>query len=83
MAIWYILLPFCIFFCNLVNFLVIWYISPRLGILYQEKSGKPDLDSGIVSICSIGSRAFYASALKQGCQIFLGTEYQNGKNILN
>jgi hypothetical protein len=25
----------------LVNFVVIWYIFPRFGILYQEKSGNP------------------------------------------
>jgi hypothetical protein len=27
-------------------FVVIWYISPRFGILYQEKSGNPGLLSG-------------------------------------
>jgi hypothetical protein len=25
----------------LLYFVVVWYISPRLGILYQEKSGNP------------------------------------------
>jgi hypothetical protein len=34
MAIWYILRPFA-------NLLAIWYISPRFGILCQEKSGTP------------------------------------------
>jgi hypothetical protein len=33
-AIWYILWPFG-------DVLVIWYIFPRFGILYQEKSGNP------------------------------------------
>jgi hypothetical protein len=33
-AIWYILWPFD-------KLVIIWYISPRLGILYQEKSGNP------------------------------------------
>jgi hypothetical protein len=33
-AIWHILWPFC-------NFLAIWYIFPRFGVLYQEKSGNP------------------------------------------
>jgi hypothetical protein len=33
-ALWYILLPFG-------NVVVIWYISPRFGILQQEKSGNP------------------------------------------
>jgi hypothetical protein len=28
-----------IFYGHLVYFAVIWYISPRFGILYQEKSG--------------------------------------------
>jgi hypothetical protein len=27
---------------HLVYFVVIWYIFPRFGILYQEKSGNPD-----------------------------------------
>jgi hypothetical protein len=26
--------------------IVIWYIFPRLGILYQEKSGNPDARRG-------------------------------------
>jgi hypothetical protein len=32
-----------IFYGHLVYFVVIWYISPRSGILYQEKSGNPVL----------------------------------------
>jgi hypothetical protein len=35
-AIWY----FCV---HLVHFVAIWYIFPRFGILYQEKSGNPGL----------------------------------------
>jgi hypothetical protein len=34
-AIWYILWPFSLLF------VVIWYIFPRLVMLYQEKSGNP------------------------------------------
>jgi hypothetical protein len=34
-VIWYILWPFG-------SVVVIWYISPRLGKLCQEKSGNPD-----------------------------------------
>jgi hypothetical protein len=41
MAIWSILRPLEIFYSHLVYFVVIWYISPRFGILYQEKSGNP------------------------------------------
>jgi hypothetical protein len=33
-AIWYILWPFG-------NFVVIWHMFPRFGILCQEKSGNP------------------------------------------
>jgi hypothetical protein len=40
-AIWSISLPFGIFFGHLVYFMVIWYIVPRFGMLYQEKSGNP------------------------------------------
>jgi hypothetical protein len=41
MTIWSILLPLEIFYGHLVYFVVIWYIFPRFGILYQEKSGNP------------------------------------------
>jgi hypothetical protein len=37
-----------IFYGNLVHFVVFWYIFSRLGMLYQEKSGSPDL---IVIFC--------------------------------
>jgi hypothetical protein len=33
-VLWYILWPFG-------NVVIIWYISPRFGILCQEKSGNP------------------------------------------
>jgi hypothetical protein len=32
-----------IFYCHLVYFVVIWYIFPRFGMLYQEKSGNPNI----------------------------------------
>jgi hypothetical protein len=41
MTIWSILRPLEIFYGLLVYFVVIWYILPRFGILYQEKSGNP------------------------------------------
>jgi hypothetical protein len=41
MDIWSILRPFYIFRGNLVYFVVIWYIFPGFGLLYQEKSGTP------------------------------------------
>jgi hypothetical protein len=40
-TIWSILWPLEIFFGHLVYFVVIWYIFPHFGILYQEKSGNP------------------------------------------
>jgi hypothetical protein len=36
-----ILRPLQIFYGYLVYFVDIWYISPRFGIFYQEKSGNP------------------------------------------
>jgi hypothetical protein len=33
---------FALLFRNLVYFAVIYYISTRFGILYQEKSGNPE-----------------------------------------
>jgi hypothetical protein len=41
MTIWSILRPLEIFYCHLVYCVVIWYIFPRFGILYEEKSGNP------------------------------------------
>jgi hypothetical protein len=31
-----------IFYVQLVYLVVVWYIFPRFGLLYQEKSGNPD-----------------------------------------
>jgi hypothetical protein len=41
MTIWSILRPLKIFSGHLVYFVIIWYIFPRFGILYQEKSDYP------------------------------------------
>jgi hypothetical protein len=43
-TIWFILRPLKIVYGHLVYLVVIWYIFPRFGILYQEKSGNPDLN---------------------------------------
>jgi hypothetical protein len=48
MDIWSVLRTFDMFYCNLVYFVESWYIFTRFGILYQYKSGNPDL---IVNIC--------------------------------
>jgi hypothetical protein len=45
MANWSILRPLEIFYGHLVYFVVLWYNFPRFGILDQEKSGNPALDS--------------------------------------
>jgi hypothetical protein len=37
-----ILRPIGKFKGNLLHFVVIWYIFPHFGVLYQEKSGNPD-----------------------------------------
>jgi hypothetical protein len=34
----------------LLNFVVFWYIFPRFGILYQEKSGNPAPDIHLVQL---------------------------------
>jgi hypothetical protein len=36
-----ILRPFDTLYGHLVYFVVIWHISPRVGVLYQERSGHP------------------------------------------
>jgi hypothetical protein len=41
MASCFILLPFHIFYRNLLYFVVIWVYFPRFCMLYQEKSGNP------------------------------------------
>jgi hypothetical protein len=41
MTIWPVLLLLEIFHDHLVYFVVIWYVYPRFGILYLEKSGNP------------------------------------------
>jgi hypothetical protein len=48
---WYILRPLGLFYGHWKYFIAIWYILwsfwyifPRFGILYTEKSGNPDVD---------------------------------------
>jgi hypothetical protein len=41
MTIWPILRPLEIVYGHLINFMAIWYIFPRFGILDQEKSVNP------------------------------------------
>jgi hypothetical protein len=50
MTIWSILRPLEIFYGHLVNYVVIWYIFLRFGILDQEKSGNPDLATCVESV---------------------------------
>jgi hypothetical protein len=44
MIIWSFSRPLETFYGHLIYFVVIWYISRRSGILYQEKSGNPALE---------------------------------------
>jgi hypothetical protein len=39
-----ILRPFGILYAHLVYFVVFWYIFPRFGMFFQEKSGNHDCD---------------------------------------
>jgi hypothetical protein len=48
MAVWFIFRPFAIilghfgiFWGHLLYFEIIWYIFPRFGMFYKEKSGNP------------------------------------------
>jgi hypothetical protein len=41
MSTWSTLRPLEILYWHLVNIVVVWYILPRFGMLYQEKSGSP------------------------------------------
>jgi hypothetical protein len=45
MTIWSILQQLEIFYDHLEYFVVIWYIFPRFGILDQEKSGNPAVNT--------------------------------------
>jgi hypothetical protein len=47
MTIWSILQILEIFYGRLVYFVVIWYVSPRFGMLYQEKSGNRASGHGV------------------------------------
>jgi hypothetical protein len=51
MDIWSILWPFGIFCGNSVYFVVIWYIFPGVGKLYQENLATLNItDSGILAL---------------------------------
>jgi hypothetical protein len=41
MTIWSILLPFGIFYCHLIYFMVIGYMFSRFGMCCTKKSGNP------------------------------------------
>jgi hypothetical protein len=50
-----ILRPQEIYYCHLVYFVVVWYIFPRFGILYEEKSGNPG------QVCVLASNLIFYS----------------------
>jgi hypothetical protein len=97
MAIWNILRPFGIFYGHLEyitaiwyilwafgNLVAVWYISPRFGI--SKKIWQPERFQGDSFVHpsrpDAAINAIYQQ-MYQGCQIFVGTTYQNGKNIQN
>jgi hypothetical protein len=53
MIIWSILRPLEIFYGHLVYFVANWYISPRFGILHQEKSDNPGSDCDCLTRLSL------------------------------
>jgi hypothetical protein len=55
LTIWSILRPSEVFYGHLVYFVVIWYISPRFGMLYHEKTGNPGL---ACLVCTPGAFRF-------------------------
>jgi hypothetical protein len=52
MAIWNILWRLGIFYDHLVHFEIIWYTFSGFGIMYQEKSGNPVVESMAARRCS-------------------------------
>jgi hypothetical protein len=54
MALWQTLRPFGILYGTLAYLVVIWYIFPNIGMLYQEKSGKPSRDAFFILECLEG-----------------------------
>jgi hypothetical protein len=48
MFIWNILRPFGIFYGNVCNVVIIWYIFHHFAVLCQEKSGNPDFTEKVV-----------------------------------
>jgi hypothetical protein len=62
---WYILWRFGQFSGHLIYFMALWYILWSFGILHHEQSGNPATRQSM--------------AMGQGCQILLGTWYQNRK----
>jgi hypothetical protein len=58
-----------IFYGHLINFTAIWYISPRFGMLYQEKSGNPGM-CVCIYICSFACGYIQAN-LKRRCHFIL------------
>jgi hypothetical protein len=60
MDIWSILQPFGTLNGHLVYFAVIWYISPRFGMLYQDKSGSPDIHNAFQLYANLSGITFLA-----------------------
>jgi hypothetical protein len=77
---WYILWPFGLFFGHLVYFVVIWYISPRFGMLYHEKSGNPARNPifprvELFNMCQLTS----GSAPTKSCHVTVTLQFVGGE----
>jgi hypothetical protein len=72
MTIWSILRPLKKCYGHLVYFAVVWYISPRLGNSYQEKSGNPG--------CQVKDNIRLLGTISSG-RIVSGRIVQTPKNI--
>jgi hypothetical protein len=74
----------CIVCGHLVDYMVVWYIFPRFGMMYQEKSGNPDMSrKKDLSKIFLTFFKFTPYVALQGCQVFLATSYQKGKKLPN
>jgi hypothetical protein len=78
MAIWNILWRLGIFYDHLVHFVCIRYIFSGFGSMHREKSGNPSLHESLIENAKLAKLSLI-SRVRQRCQIFHPTKYQNGE----
>jgi hypothetical protein len=69
MSTWFILWPFEIFYGHWEYFVVIWYIFPRFGMLYLEKSGNPGFFNSISTQTRKTQEQAFAPWSSEACKI--------------